>query len=304
MLLATLHGGEAAAAVHLRRAHDSIRTGWRSLAATGNPPGEDTSLQVASTVEAPPGLDQRRRRTWSASAPAVWRLVEGSSAKGGAGPASDANEPGDHARVIHQLLEESLLSLARQQRLRRAAGRRSGWLLWVAAMSALIGIACVVVAAISAAGVGSRGTPSGAPSGDRAQAKVQVNAEELGAAKLAGTPWDAPGNVIIPTTPGHLMVDLGHVSHATVIELSLDNNDRYKIELMHDGDALATSFVGPEPEGMGLEVYCMDVAADAAAQGFDGLRVTPVDGDTSWSIGHLRVLDRASCDGFRPSDGS
>ena len=87
-------------------------------------------------------------------------------------------------------------------------------------------------------------------------------------------------------------VALGRVRHLRTIEVSLDSNDVYKLVCLNSDIALAEQGIGPRivPEG-GLSVRRVEMARDSSRLGCDTLRILPVGGDQSYSLGHVALID-------------
>jgi hypothetical protein len=105
--------------------------------------------------------------------------------------------------------------------------------------------------------------------------------------------WDAAGNHIFECAPGctELRLTYPERQHAKSVELSLDNNDRYRVVFYRDEHALADVNVDARPEAPGLRVETSVVPALVAAEGFDSIGVRPLYGDGSYALGHVRLLD-------------
>lgn len=76
------------------------------------------------------------------------------------------------------------------------------------------------------------------------------------------------------------------------IELSVDNNDIYEVRLQRDGHPLWRGRTSREPNGGGLAVRWMDLPAPVATTPGDELVIEPVDGDGSFSIGHVALIEK------------
>lgn len=113
--------------------------------------------------------------------------------------------------------------------------------------------------------------------------------EDLSVPKAPGTPWNAPGNLILPMTGAHIA--LGRPKQTAQLEISLDNNDKYQLLFMRDLHVLAKMDIEPEriPGKGGLQVYTVDIPP-AAQDGFDALRIFPYRGDNKYSLGHVRLI--------------
>ena len=99
-----------------------------------------------------------------------------------------------------------------------------------------------------------------------------------------GTPWDKESNLLIEEN--HI-VEFATPALPTVreVDVSLDNNDAYEIELR--GDQTRTLTLGPTPNRKGLVHYKR--AVDPPVTGVRAIRVRPLSGDLSYALGHLIV---------------
>lgn len=113
---------------------------------------------------------------------------------------------------------------------------------------------------------------------------VALDATPYAQAAREGILWNAPGNLVIDPTE---TVELRLRVPTTVasVDLSLDHNDRYAIEVM--GDEPRRVEVGPRPEVGGLARYVLEFEEPVA--NVRAIRVTPLEGDYAYSLGHLIV---------------
>lgn len=88
-----------------------------------------------------------------------------------------------------------------------------------------------------------------------------------------------------------LVVDLGGVSKASRLEVSLDNNDTYKLVFLRGNKKLAAVEVAPKPKAEGLRVEKLEVPAAAVSAGYDAVMISVISGDIFHVIGHM-VLSR------------
>lgn len=92
-----------------------------------------------------------------------------------------------------------------------------------------------------------------------------------------------------------LEVALGRVRHPLAIELSLDQNDVYRLSCVKQGVTLAEREIPPRltPDG-GLSLRRIELDRTTARYGCDVLRIVPLAGDLDYSIGHVAILDELS----------
>jgi arabinofuranosyltransferase len=89
-----------------------------------------------------------------------------------------------------------------------------------------------------------------------------------------------------------LEVELGRLRHPLTIELSLDQNDAYKLVCVKQGVSLAERDIPPRvlPEA-GLSLRRASFDRKTARFGCDVLRVVPTLGDQDYRLGHVAILD-------------
>jgi len=91
---------------------------------------------------------------------------------------------------------------------------------------------------------------------------------------------------------GGLTVNLWTASHDSLIEVSVDHNDRWLVRFRNNHTTVGWSDIPIEyiPE-RGLRVDTLVVPSDAVDSGFTSVDLWPVEGDGKQSIGHLIPLD-------------
>jgi hypothetical protein len=281
-LIAGLDGGGRPACVHLVRATAALRSVVDSLEDEESAP-DTPQPKIDPEDFDPPGLSEQALGDWRERMPMVIALagpIDG-------GDEHDRREVERSARTVHDLLDRSILWTEHELRRRFFPDRWSTRALWIAAAVVL----CVAAAALVLSNLEPRSQPPPTPREPRQTARraSQVRQSELATPRPPGTPWDAPGAIIIPKDPGHLVVTLDRPCRAAEIEISLDNNDRYRIEFLAEGAPVGASEVGPVLDRGGLIPYRVPAPDPMPESGFDAVRVTPVQGDESWSVGHLTL---------------
>jgi arabinofuranosyltransferase len=129
-----------------------------------------------------------------------------------------------------------------------------------------------------------------------------VGYAEVSEVKAEGTPWNRQGNVTF--TDKGLRIDLGRVLHPRLMEISLDSDDVYFIvygngprKYARQAIPEATKLTPANPpkrplrQSAGLKIYRVEVPGEAAEMGFDELRIMPLAGDRSYSVGHVRFFE-------------
>jgi arabinofuranosyltransferase len=113
----------------------------------------------------------------------------------------------------------------------------------------------------------------------------RVHVWQVSTARADGSPWNAPANVIM--TRG-VRVDLDAPARARAVELSLSRNDDYRVELLRQDrtvyEGRISAIVGDDSS------LIMRAIAVPPTVEFDAVRVEPTNGDTRYSLGHLRVV--------------
>lgn len=118
---------------------------------------------------------------------------------------------------------------------------------------------------------------------------LDVPLRQLSRVRAEGSPWNGAGSVVFQA-PG-VRVQLGRVSHAAALDLSVDNNDVYEVDLMRGSETVAQLRIQPSSNGGGLALHRLAVPDDARSTGFDRIQVRPVKGDGRYSLGHLLLIE-------------
>jgi len=95
--------------------------------------------------------------------------------------------------------------------------------------------------------------------------------------------WNAPGNTVFAR---ELLVDLGSKRAISGIDISLDNNDTYRIETGSGGKFLPLHTIVPVA-GHGLARHRVELPAPTAPASH--LRIVALSGDGMYALGHLLV---------------
>ena len=106
-----------------------------------------------------------------------------------------------------------------------------------------------------------------------------------------GTAWDAPGNYIFHCAPDcpQLRLASAAVETAAQVEVSVDDNDAYRLTWYRAGRALGHVDLPRDEAAPGLRVRLVDAPA-VARDGYDAIGVLPLFGDGSYALGHLRPV--------------
>ena len=99
-----------------------------------------------------------------------------------------------------------------------------------------------------------------------------------------GTAFDAKGTVHFSEA---VAVDLGKVSKSPQVEVSLDNNDDYRVAFVRGQVELASVVVKRDNSITGLRLAKITVPEAALSGGYDEVRIHFMDGDGIRVLGHL-----------------
>jgi arabinofuranosyltransferase len=118
-----------------------------------------------------------------------------------------------------------------------------------------------------------------------------VRFADMNPPRKQGTAWNTDGNYMVHHRG--LMIQFDGQPSAKRIEISVDNNDQYTLYYYFDSLLLGNQEIESRPiHGGGLRVDTLSVPEDAQGDGFNAILVRPSGGDSKYSIGHLRLLDR------------
>jgi hypothetical protein len=281
-LIANLDAGGIPACVHLARAAAALAPVTESLNDDDFEAEPKANFDFLEDFE-PPGVSDRLLEDWRERLPTVVQCGDAICL----GEEESPKQVERSARVVHDVLERSLRWTDQEVRRRFFPVTWPWRQIWIAA-AAIVCVAVVAVIAMSR----DKAPDRPAPQPDRIAPREASEAllSELADRKAQGTPWDAPGNIVISRQTRTLVVALGEVSHAPIVEISLDNNDTFRIDFLADGAVIAESEVGPYFEQGGLIVYRIEVPEVARESGYDEIRIAHIAGDDFSSVGHL-ILD-------------
>jgi arabinofuranosyltransferase len=115
----------------------------------------------------------------------------------------------------------------------------------------------------------------------------KINLEKINEPKGLGYPWNKKGTILINTNG--LLVNFEYVPDKPIMELSLDNNDDYKLIYFDGGDPIYGQMVKADFKQSGLSIYHIEIKPEF--KDFDRLYVQPIGGDGMYSIGHIVFKD-------------
>ncbi len=117
----------------------------------------------------------------------------------------------------------------------------------------------------------------------------RVKYDKFSRPKRQGTGYLAPSN-ILPHEPG-LCVELDGIQHAGRLEISVDSNDEYILLFRTDTTEVGRYSIGIQRiRGGGLRVDTVAVSDEAVQKGYNNVLILPRGGDSTYSVGHLRML--------------
>lgn len=119
--------------------------------------------------------------------------------------------------------------------------------------------------------------------------RLSVALSTVSTPKPPGFAWDHPANVLIG--PEGLVVRVDRASRVRALDLSVDENDTYAIEIFHRGASAWRTEVTPHPENGGLALHRIELPSPLEVEGGDKILVTPLNGDGFYSLGHLRLIN-------------
>ena len=109
-----------------------------------------------------------------------------------------------------------------------------------------------------------------------------------------------PGAPSVAVRNHGVTVLLGEPRHEAVLEVRLERDDAYAIELYRHGAQVFRREVGEKTEFAGKRMVLrrVEVPPDVASAGYDEVRILPVDGSGTYAMGRLRLLtdERADSD--------
>lgn len=105
----------------------------------------------------------------------------------------------------------------------------------------------------------------------------------------------APGTLSMPMLNHGITVGLGGVHNEEVIEVRLERDDVYAIELYRQGAQVYRGEVGEKTAEVSKRMVLrrLDFPPEVASAGYDEIRILPIDGTGRYSMGRLRLLAAA-----------
>lgn len=120
------------------------------------------------------------------------------------------------------------------------------------------------------------------------QEELEVDGSALCEPVAEGVAWNAPDNLIIPE--GNVLhVGFPDLQSAKTLQIFLDADDTYQIQLCIQEHIQTLYTVSQDTEKKGMRAVTLDLSADGAAADFDSIRVVPVQRNGGCSVGYLSV---------------
>lgn len=119
--------------------------------------------------------------------------------------------------------------------------------------------------------------------------RITTTLTEISTPKTENLYWAQPTNLV--TGIEGLSATIDRAQSARFVEISVDNNDVYEIEIARHGQVFWTGRVLPRKNGGGLAISRLELPAGTKFDAGDELTVTPSGGDGAYSIGHVRFVD-------------
>lgn len=122
---------------------------------------------------------------------------------------------------------------------------------------------------------------------------IKVKLADINIPRSPETAWNDSDNYIIDRRGIEIYLDSLYRSER--MELSYDNNDQYRVEFFNDSLMIGWHEIPLEYIGVdGLRVIEFGVPERATEEGYNQIKIYPVDGDDMYSVGHVRLIDAGS----------
>lgn len=104
-----------------------------------------------------------------------------------------------------------------------------------------------------------------------------------------GTPWNAPGTVIIPES-GEVSFRFDSSVVSEILEIAAGHNDEYTVDFSMN-ETLLGSLLVPVIPGPGIQARYLSLPKSMLGKPFDRFVVRPLHGDGAYSIGHIFLYE-------------
>lgn len=270
---------------------------WRALISLR---GQDSGQASAAELETEalpvpngrPGVDPSR---WEESLAEVNRLAA-MEARGELEPPGALDQA--KTRRLKGLLDLQLQQAGRACRAARRDGLPSGAgglsKIFAGRRRVMAGLCVLGLAALASLTLAlTGGSPDGSgpvglkpvPTGKEPRLKTVTQAR-VGKRQRAGDFWNAPGSVVFTHS---LRVALPSVTRARSLEVSVDHNDVYIVIFLRDAVEMGRVRITPNLSREGLRIVTLQAPAHAVTEGYNAVKLTAVEGDGAYSLGHLML---------------
>jgi len=108
---------------------------------------------------------------------------------------------------------------------------------------------------------------------------------------LSRLAFDARGNHLFDCDVActELRLTFPAIEQAPVVDISLDDNDRYRVTFYLKDAAVGHVDVARQQRG-GMRVATIEAPAAAVAAGYDAVGILPLYGDHHYALGHLLLM--------------
>jgi len=115
---------------------------------------------------------------------------------------------------------------------------------------------------------------------------LEANLADYSTPRPAGAPWHHREHLRIPTRG--VRINIGDVSYARHINVSLDGNDDYRFIFMRERHRIdSLTITSTDQSRQGLVIYQYAIPAKAARHGFDAIIIVPSGADRKYALGHI-----------------
>ena len=113
--------------------------------------------------------------------------------------------------------------------------------------------------------------------------------EDVCTPKPRGITSNGPGNIHLSING--IEIGLKEVSHAHLVETTLDNNDNYRLVYLLNGSQIDSQVIPGDYSKSELEYHLISVPDDVYQKGFNSLRIIPISGDNAYYMGHIALKE-------------
>ena len=114
-----------------------------------------------------------------------------------------------------------------------------------------------------------------------------VNYDDISTPVPPGSHWKSEGTHVFHISG--IVIELNRMRHDSLVELSSDHNDYYRLEFYRAGNEVEEITV-ERKRAAGIRWDTVSVSREACKEGYDRIRISPERGDGLYSVGHIRLL--------------